>query len=326
MLIMALQYLWGKYNAHQTAVMCYDCGGTGSRWWKCNKYSDYCSIGQVCHPTIQRPYTDYNMTCPYGGDGVYNLFPPGSTAGCPTCNNTGVIRYIYSKGTYLTTVTANQNTFPSNGRHADGYWYVYVGLANKTPTITGTDTDLGEVAEISYSYTVDDEDLTDTLIVVERLDGVELRTFTPVRGTEYTVNLSANWVEILNGTHDLTITVTDNFSGTQGRTITFTKAEHEIEFTLATPLECDAMVLKTIMSITKDVPTSSLMQVYVCNNGNDLEPTWEDITQQIKDGEKFFFANTEKTAETWGYNIKVSIQRLSGEGDCYITSVGGNFE
>lgn len=63
----------------------------------------------------------------------------------------------------------------------------------------------------------------------------------------------------------------------------------------------------------------------MCNNGNDAEPTWEDITTKALTSQKHFFTNQTKTAASWGVKIKVKLLRGSAEGDCYIQSVGGNF-
>ncbi len=56
--------------------------------------------------------------------------------------------HTYIKGPYLTTVTAAQNTYPQNGRHTDGYWYEYVGLAcNLSVNVNG----ISKQADTSYS-------------------------------------------------------------------------------------------------------------------------------------------------------------------------------
>ena len=34
---------------------------------------------------------------------------------------------ISKKGTLITTVEAEEGTYPADGQHADGYWYVLVG-------------------------------------------------------------------------------------------------------------------------------------------------------------------------------------------------------
>lgn len=60
--------------------------------------------------------------------------------------------------------------------------------------------------------------------------------------------------------------------------------------------------------------------------GNDASPTWEDVTQAVTSGSKFFLSNTTKTADAWGYNFRIKVKRNDATGDCFISSVGGNFE
>lgn len=332
--------IWKKYNAAYHAAVTKIC--TGDCEGKSGQYMAHWCV--KCLKDV--PLTKWNNTgsnsqnqtfhtCSYCGNtvtstsgSIYNSWDPKLVT-CRTCGGTGTITVssgYYTQGTYLTTVTAEQNTYPRNGQHTDGYWYVYQGLANKAPTISGTDTNLGTLTELEYKYSINDTDPSDTITVFERLDGTQLRTFTATRDIEYTIK--PIWVEILNGIHTLTITATDNIGASTVRTITFAKAEHELEFTLQTPLPADDMVTKTIMSITREIPAGAVMQIYVCNNGFDEIPTWEDITAKVVDGDKFFFANTTKTAAEWGYNIRICVQRLGADvgGTIFITSVGGNFE
>ena len=85
------------------------------------------------------------------------------------------------------------------------------------------------------------------------------------------------------------------------------------------------MPTKALVNIQGSFPTGSTLQVWICNNGNDAEPTWEDITTKALTSQKHFFTNQTKTAASWGVKIKVKLLRGSAEGDCYIQSVGGNF-
>ena len=87
-----------------------------------------------------------------------------------------------------------------------------------------------------------------------------------------------------------------------------------------------AMVTKGIMSVVRQIPAGAKFTVEVCNNGNDASPTWEDVTQNVVSGSKFFFSNTTKTASAWGYNFRIKVKRGTATGDCFITSAGGNFE
>lgn len=199
---------------------------------------------------------------------------------------------------------------------------------NTPPTISGSDSDLGaKTGAFSQAYTVTDVDSGQTITVVEKIDGVQKRSYTATSGKEYTFNVTADeWVKLSNGSHTLTITATDNYGGAATRTYTFSKNETEIEITLATPLPADAMITKAIMSVTRQIPAGAEFTVEVCNNGNDDSPTWEDVTQAVNSGSKFFFSNETKTAESWGFNFRIKVKRNGASGDCFISSVGGNFE
>ena len=199
---------------------------------------------------------------------------------------------------------------------------------NTPPTISGSDSDLGaKTGAFSQAYTVTDVDSGQTITVVEKIDGVQKRSYTATSGQEYTFNVTADeWVKLSNGSHTLMITATDNYGGAATRTYTFSKNETEIEITLATPLPADAMITKAIMSVTRQIPAGAEFTVEACNNGNDASPTWEDVTQAVNSGSKFFFSNKTKTAESWGFNFRIKVKRNGASGDCFISSVGGNFE
>lgn len=201
-------------------------------------------------------------------------------------------------------------------------------INNTAPTIDGADSDLGtKTGAFARAYVVTDPDSGQTVTVVEKIDGTEKRSFTATSGQSYSFNVTAaEWVKLLNGSHTLTITATDDYGGTATRTYTFTKNETEIELTLATPLAADDMITKAIMSVTRQIPAGATFTVEVCNNGNDASPTWEDVTQAVTSGSKFFLSNTTKTADAWGYNFRIKVKRNDATGDCFISSVGGNFE
>lgn len=201
-------------------------------------------------------------------------------------------------------------------------------INNTAPTIDGANSDLGtKTGAFAKAYVVTDPDSGQTVTVIEKIDGTEKRRFTATSGKNYSFNVTAaEWVKLLNGSHTLTITATDDYGGTATRTYTFTKNETEIELTLATPLAADDMITKAIMSVTRQIPAGATFTVEACNNGNDASPTWEDVTQAVTSGSKFFLSNTTKTADAWGYNFRIKVKRKDATGDCFISSVGGNFE
>lgn len=201
-------------------------------------------------------------------------------------------------------------------------------VQNAPPVISGTDTNLGiKTAAFSQSYTVTDADAGQTITVVEKVDGVQKRSFTATSGTQYTLSITeAEWLETLNGAHTITITATDNYGSAVTRTYTFSKNETAIEIQLVTPLAADDRIVRAIMSIVRTLPEAAIFTVEACNNGNDVAPTWIDVTSAVLSGSKFFFANTVKTAANWGFNFRIKVQRNGATGDCYIQGVGGNFE
>ena len=175
---------------------------------------------------------------------------------------------------------------------------------NTAPTISGADSNLGtKTGAFNQGYTVTDPDSGQTITVVEKIDGVQKRSYNATSGQNYSFNVTAaEWVKLLNGSHTMTITATDNYGGSATRTYTFTKNETEIELTLSAPLDADDMVTKAIMSVTRQIPDGATFSVEMCNNGYDASPTWEDVTQEVISGNKIFLQNKTKTAAQWGFN------------------------
>ena len=68
------------------------------------------------------------------------------------------------------------------------------------------------------------------------------------------------------------------------------------------------------------------MTVEICNNAFDTSPAWEDVTSAVKRKTKVFLHNTSKTASKWGFNVRIKVKRNGATGNCFIASIGGNFE
>ena len=252
--------------------------------------------------------------------------------------NGGAYTQVYRglNRTYTDTITFGWNTVQYRVKAYDGAGLesgYYTGqqkavVNNHPPVISGTDSDLGtKTGPFSQAYTITDEDSGQTITATEKIDGTVKRTFPANSGTQYTFTITqADWVKIQNGSHALTVEARDSAGGVATRTFRFAKNETELEFMLSAPLPADDMLTKAIMSVTRQIPAGAELKVYACNNAFDAAPTWEDVTQAVTTGNKFFLANTEKTAESWGFNFKISVKRKDATGDCYIQSVGGNFE
>lgn len=201
-------------------------------------------------------------------------------------------------------------------------------INNTPPVISGSNGDLGSFGETAptYQYTVTDAD-GGTVSVTEKLDNTVLRTYNVTLGSQNTLTIpAATWRNVLNGSHTLTITATDPDGASSTRTQTFTKSVTSLGFTLAAPMAADAMPDRCVVNIQGSFPAGSTLKVEICNNANDASPTWEDITTQAQTGQKYFFTNKTKTADSWGVNLRVSLSRGEASGACYVSSIGGNFE
>ncbi|KFM92910.1 fibronectin type III domain-containing protein [Paenibacillus macerans] len=123
--------------------------------------------------------------------------------------------YTYSRGAFIGDVQAPDGTYPNNGRHSDGYWYVKGEVINTSPTLTVTTTGDKYISEVSgynsltISGTANDPD-GDTLTISGSLGGVSKSTTVTPEGS-----WSLSWTAdaIPQGNYPLTVSVADGFGG-----------------------------------------------------------------------------------------------------------------
>lgn len=200
-------------------------------------------------------------------------------------------------------------------------------INNRAPVISGGDTDLSSFSSTAptHEYVVTDAD-GHQVDVVESLDGTAIKSYTVILGQANTLSLTSDqWLKLTNGQHTLTIKATDAKGASVLRTLTFTKAVTSVEFVQTVAMTADAMPTKALVNIHGNFPAGCTLQVWICNNGNDASPTWEDITTKALNSQKHFFTNTTKTANDWGVKVKVKLLHGSATETCYIQSIGGNF-
>ena len=219
-------------------------------------------------------------------------------------------------------LTANYKV--SDTTDADG---CYTLIVNNVPTISGSNTNLGsKTAGFNHTYTVGDAD-SEAVTVKEYIDNVQVRSYVATLGNTNTFAVTGTtWLKLTNGTHTLKITATDGFATTT-RTITFTKSVNKIVIQRTTPIAASTQPNQIIVTLVKNIPYNALLTVEVCNNGFDANPTWETLeASSISSGLAHTFSNKTNTAGKWGVNIRVTVDRNGGEGACYISEIGGNFE
>lgn len=135
-------------------------------------------------------------------------------------------------------------------------------IQNHVPTITceySNNQDLGIKSEIfTFTYSVNDTDLTDTLTVKEYVDGSQIKSFTPVRETNYTFNFLSGdkWETLVNGDHRITITVSDG-KATTSLNLFFYKAETGCTITLTDPVVTSDNIYYIVLSISYTLPAEN---------------------------------------------------------------------
>ena len=202
---------------------------------------------------------------------------------------------------------------------------------NTPPTITSTSgasgVNLGsKTAAFSFKYTPNDAD-GDKLTVTEKLDGVVKKTRTNVTsGTQLTfecASTAAEFQKILNGTHTITIEVSDGKASATFTAI-FTKAVHKATITLKTPLAVSGDITAAVMSVVGQIPAGAVYKVEATNNAKDTSPVWQDVTAEVKSGANIVFKN--KTAVNGAaFNFRITVERGTSAGG-YISGVSGAFQ
>ena len=199
---------------------------------------------------------------------------------------------------------------------------------NTAPTVSTDGAALGEKnTAFAWKYTVTDAD-GDSLTVTEKLDGKTTKVRTGVAsGTALTFEQTASaagFQRILNGSHTLTVEVSDG-KETVSTSANFTKAVHAASVTLAEPLAVEGDITVAVLQVTGSIPDDATFKVEVTNNAKDAAPVWQDATTEAKKGVNIVFENKTATAGA-AFNFRVSVERgASGEGG-YIEAVSGAFE
>ncbi len=199
---------------------------------------------------------------------------------------------------------------------------------NTAPTVSTDGAALGEKnTAFAWRYTVTDAD-GDTLTVTEKLDGKTTKTLPGVAsGTALTFEQAADaagFQRVLNGSHTLTVEVSDG-KETTSASATFTKTVHAASVTLAEPLTVEGDITVAVLQVTGSIPDDATFKVEVTNNSNDPSPVWQNVTAEVQKGVNIVFTNSEATNGA-AFNFRVSVSRgASGTGG-YIEAISGAFQ
>ncbi|UED78061.1 hypothetical protein [Brevibacillus sp. DP1.3A] len=199
---------------------------------------------------------------------------------------------------------------------------------NRPPTISGENSDLG-ILEIAptVSYNITDPE-GNGFTIIEKLNGVQLRSFAGVAGREEKLEIPFDaWLKLEPGVlHTLTIEATDSQGATSIRTYTLTRFEDEISFEIEAPWTTDAAAKRVLLTLDMIIPAGAILLAEACNNAFDAAPTWEDISFHARYGRGYVFLNTSKTANKWGVSIRVRIEKGTASEPIEIKGFGGAFD
>lgn len=201
-------------------------------------------------------------------------------------------------------------------------------INNVAPTISGSDSNLGtKSAEFSQTYTVNDSD-GNTVTVTEKIDGVTIRSYVATLNATNTFSVTGTtWLSLSNGSHTMTITATDG-SDTTVRTYTFTKSVSSFAVRNITPLAASTKPIRIKIVVDREIPVGATFKVEVCRNAFDSNLVWEDATSSVTGNQAHVFQTeiASPSAGKWGIYIRVTVNRNGKAGECWVKSIGGNFE
>lgn len=166
-------------------------------------------------------------------------------------------------------------------------------IPNLPPDITTDKSgDLGTLTDgFTCNYSVTDVDENDPLNISLKLDGRVVESFAGVHGRQETYTLGGEeWLKLANGQHTFTISVNDEYNISES-TAKFTRNCTSLTLSLSQPLNTENLCGSFYMKITGNIPNDADVKYEACNNANDDEPAWEDISQRVKTGLTHVFQN-----------------------------------
>lgn len=194
---------------------------------------------------------------------------------------------------------------------------------NSAPEIKITTTDFGtKNLPFSFKYTVSDSEGDPTSVRILYGEKVLQAIKSVPLGKEQTFTFKKlDFSQIPAGDIVIKIEATDDKGGTSAKIISFKKEINGCGYIFKKDTKANST--QVLISVSRKIDEKSTFKTMACNNANDSNPTWEDVTDSL---EKIYnFKNTTKTASTWAIGVKVEVVRGKDAGDSYIDAIGINF-
>lgn len=202
---------------------------------------------------------------------------------------------------------------------------------NTPPVITvtsGQNTNLGDLAEkpSTITYKITDGE-SDQCTVTEKINNETIRTFIANLGQVNSFTITdSKWLEMPKGSNTLKIEVVDSKGNKTVKSYVLNKVGNTVEVMFKNPIQTSIAATKILITPKWNI-TGGTGEVWVCNNGFDTSPTWENATSTIKLNRPFIFTNKSKTNTRWGINVKIKLIKNGGyNGEISLTGFGGAYE
>lgn len=206
---------------------------------------------------------------------------------------------------------------------ATSYRRYYFTRVNSAPEIKVATTDFGtKNLPFSFKYTVSDAEGDPTNIRILYGEKVLQAIKSVPLGKEQTFTFKKlDFSQIPAGDIVIKIEATDDKGGTSAKIISFKKEINGCGYIFKKDTKANAT--QVLISVSRKIDEKSTFKTMACNNANDSNPAWEDVTDSL---EKIYnFKNASKTANTWAIGVKVEVVRGKDAGDSYIDAIGINF-
>lgn len=226
-------------------------------------------------------------------------------------------------GTYYIDITA----VDEHGAESTPHVITVTYTANRKPLLTVEDTPKIIVVtdgEYTFRGTVSDLDAydSDKLTLGYRENGGEIINipFNEDGTWEYVYKFDDSDVEVKT-----LVFIANDQKEVTSITKEFEIVDEKILFTFKEPVETDLLATKAQILVGSSLSDDAELKVWICNNGFDESPTWEEATESIATGNPHVFSNKEHTNEKVGINIKVEIMKNNAP-TIYIDRIGILFE
>ena len=200
---------------------------------------------------------------------------------------------------------------------------------NSVPVISGNNKDLGEKSEtFSHTFSVTDYE-KDPIAFRVKLDNKVIKEVEKASdGKKYTAEIShEDFIRLSYGEHKITIEAWDNINKDkiQKRVLTFTRVSSGLDVEIK--VTTSKVQPKKIIAVPHGIfAPDATLQVLVCNNYLDAEPTWEEATEMSNLARAYAFENTAKEGDEWAIGIKVLITDGESGEVSILKGVKGGFE